>query len=128
MLWLCNLVGWIYDLFGTLWVTSNNSKQHFVFASTFGRFISKISTTFDYDLIWYPSLSPQEHNDKTRLGIDSWADTACAGKHAFVEEFTMGKIVTASGFSPDLGSLGNLPVTNILYDHDTDQGETIILE
>ena len=40
----------------------------------------------------------------------------------------MDKLVTATGFSLDLGSLPNLPVSNVLYDYDTADGDTIILE
>jgi hypothetical protein len=59
--------------------------------------------SFNSDKFRHPTLSEKEHNDGARLGIDSWADTACAGKHAYVEEFIIGKYVNASGFTSSLG-------------------------
>ena len=56
------------------------------------------------------------------------SDTACAGQHAFVEEFVMDKMVTASGFMQELGALTYLPVANVLYAYNTPYGETLILE
>ena len=34
-----------------------------------------------------------------KMGIDSWADTCCVGRHAHIEEFVEGKSVTANGFA-----------------------------
>ena len=64
----------------------------------------------------------------TCLGIDSWADTSCAGKHAYVEEFVVGKFVNASGFTSQLGTIKSLPIANVLYAYDDENGQTIILE
>ena len=83
---------------------------------------------FDYDSFHHPVLPDHKHNAGTCLGTDSWDDTTCAGKYSFVEEFFVGKAVTASGLSPDLGTIGNLPVSNALYAHDTENGENILLE
>ena len=66
----------------------------------------------------HPVLNKDETKQGCRLGIDSWADTSCSGKHAYVEEFIEGKNVTASGFSNSLGELKNLPMANVLYAHD----------
>ena len=63
-----------------------------------------------------------------KIGIDSWADTFCAGRHCHVEEFIMGKSVTASGFCSSIGSLNNLPLANVVYIYDKDNGTTILLE
>ena len=63
-----------------------------------------------------------------KLGIDSWVDTGCAGKHAHVEEFIIGKTVTATGFSPSLGKLENLPYAYVLYAYDHAEGSVILLE
>ena len=76
----------------------------------------------------HPKLTTEEMKLGARLGIDSWADTSCAGRHAFVESFIEGKVVNASGFSPSLGSLSNLPIVNALYAYDTYDGQTFILE
>ena len=37
-------------------------------------------------------------------------------------------MVTASGFTQELGSLTNIPIANVLYSYDTPEGETLILE
>jgi hypothetical protein len=63
----------------------------------------------------HPTLTTQELQFGTKLGIDSWADTGCSGKHAYVEEFIEGKMVTATGFTKSLGSVRNLPIANVLY-------------
>ena len=70
----------------------------------------------------------EELDNGCKLGIDSWPDTACAGKHAFVEEFVAGKSVTATGFTLSLGTLDNLPIANVLYACDLENGTTVILE
>ena len=64
----------------------------------------------------------------TRLGFDSWADTSCAGKHAFVESFVEGKSVNAVGFSHSLGTMENLPIANVVYAYDFNDGRTVLLE
>ena len=64
---------------------------------------------FNIDRFRHPIITPREESMGCKLGIDSWADTCCAGRHAFVEEFVEGKIVNATGFSPSLGSMQGLP-------------------
>ena len=86
------------------------------------------NNSFSSENFRHPTLSEKEHNEGARLGIDSWADTACAGKHAFVEEFIIGKYVNASGFSSSLGSLKRLPVANVLYAYDAIDGTVLVLE
>ena len=76
----------------------------------------------------YPRLNKEELQKGTRLGFDTWADTSCSGKHAYVKEFILGRSVTATGFSNSLGTLENLPLVHVMYAYDTQQGETIILE
>ena len=76
----------------------------------------------------HPRLTDDEHTNGCKLGIDTWADTCCAGKHAFVEEFIVGKTVTATGFTSTLGSVPDLPVANVLYAYDTSEGTVILLE
>ena len=64
----------------------------------------------------------------TRLGIDSWADTSCSGKHAYVESFVEGQTINASGFTSSLGTMKNLPIADILlYVYDMNDGQTILL-
>ena len=63
-----------------------------------------------------------------KLGLDSWADTSCAGRFAYVEEFIEGATVTASGFANSLGKLENLPLVHVVYAYDQPDGHTILLE
>jgi len=90
--------------------------------------IAKTRTGFDINSFRYPSLSDTELNAGAKLGLDSWADTGCAGRHAYVEEFIEGTSVNASGFSQSLGTIKNLPLANVLYAYDTLDGRTLILE
>ena len=90
--------------------------------------VTLATATFNPDAFVHPQLTDDEHNSGSRLGLDSWADTACAGKHAFVEEFVMGRFITAKGFTQALGQLDNLPIANVLYAYDTQDGHVLILE
>lgn len=83
---------------------------------------------FDYDSFRHPSLTKEEQNTGCKLGLDSWADTFCAGRHCFVEEFIANKSVTATGFCSHLGSISNLPLANVLYAYDLKDGTTVLLE
>ena len=44
------------------------------------------------------------------LGLDYWAETGCAGKHAYVDEYFDGNRVNNTGFTSNLGSIDNLPL------------------
>ncbi|GFH50714.1 hypothetical protein CTEN210_07190 [Chaetoceros tenuissimus] len=90
--------------------------------------ISAARTSFDIESFVHPNLTSLEHQRGTRLGIDSWADTNCAGKHAYVEEFVVDKFVTAGGFSASLGTIPDLPIANGLYAYDNDEGKIYIIE
>jgi len=61
----------------------------------------------------HPILSTDEYIQGCRLGIDSMADTGCAGKHACVIEFLEGKTVTAYGYGSHLPSTPDLPIANV---------------
>ena len=56
--------------------------------------IPKAVTNSNAGTFFHPVLSYNEHVEVCKLGIDSWSDTRCAGKHAFVEEFIKVKTVT----------------------------------
>ena len=90
--------------------------------------ISATRSSFDIESFVHPTLTPKEHQNGSRLGIDSWADTNCAGKHAYVEEFVVDKFVTAGGFSASLGTIPDLPIANVLYAYDNPDGDTFIIE
>ena len=60
-----------------------------------------------------------------RLGIDSFADTCVAGKHAHVIDFIDGKEISARAW--DGHKTQNLRIANVAYAYDTPMGETLIL-
>ena len=45
-----------------------------------------------------------------------------------MDEFIVGKTVTATGFSSLLGKLDNLPYAHVLYAYDYGEGSIILLE
>ena len=73
-------------------------------------------------------LSDIEHVEGYKLGIDSWADTCCVGKHAFVEEFIENKTVTAAVFTPSLGLVSNISIENVVYTYDAPDRTVLLLE
>ena len=88
----------------------------------------KTTSTSTIENFRHPILTSAEMFNGTRLGIDSWADTSCAGKHAYVESFIEGKTVNATGFSSSLGSMKNLPIVNVVYAYDHANGQTLLIE
>ena len=96
--------------------------------SAFTTVIGKMSTMSFIDSFRHPVLTSIEHFEGCRLGLDSWVDTCCAGKHAFVEEFIQGKTVTATGFTSALGTMSNLPIANVVYAFDAPDSTVILLE
>ena len=73
-------------------------------------------------------LTKEELRNGCRLGLDTWAETGCAGKHAYIEEFMIGKTVTAMGFSSSSGELENLTLAHVLYAYDHEDGSVLLLE
>ena len=90
--------------------------------------ISKLNISNTFNNFKHPELSNEELRNGCKLGLDTWADTGCSGKHAYVEEFLIGKTVTAMGFSSSLGKLDNLPYAHVLYAYDHEDGSVLILE
>ena len=62
------------------------------------------------------------------MGLDSWADTGCLGKHAYVEKFVEFKSVYVIGFTSTLGYIDNLPIAHVLYAFDKGDGTLVFLE
>ena len=62
-----------------------------------------------------------------KLALDSYADTSCSSRHAFVEEFIEGKTVSVTGFFSSLGSVKNLLMANVLYAYDKVDGKPAYL-
>ena len=75
--------------------------------------IREVKTNYSYDNFRHPKLSNEELRLGCKLGLDSRADTGCSGRYAYVEEFVIGKTVTATGFSSALGKLDNLPYAHV---------------
>ena len=122
---LFDIVGWpllfLWQFFHPLVTTGNSFMISLVQTSIIARARSDPSS------FCHPCLSDDEMKQGCKLGIDSWADTCCAGKHCYVEEFVEGKVVHATGFTPSLGSMQNLPIAHVLYAHDAMDGGVIIL-
>ena len=74
-----------------------------------------------------PKLTNEEWRNGCCLGFDSYADTSCAGRHAWIESYVEGKTVTANGFATEMGTLENLPIVNVLYAYISPDGEVFIL-
>lgn len=73
-------------------------------------------------------LSESELQNGCRLGLDTWADTSCAGKHAHIDSYVDGKFVSANGFASSLGSVDNIPIVNCSFAYDDEHGRTFILQ
>ena len=90
--------------------------------------IRKVKKDYFYDTFRYPKLLKKELRLGCKLGLDSWADTGCTGRHAHVEEFVLSKTDIATGFSSSLGRLDNLPFAHVLYAFDHPEGSVILIE
>ena len=84
------------------WMFSTPTRLHYIEITSN---ISKAVTNSNAGTFFHPVLSDTEHVEGYKFDTDSWADTCCAGKHAFVEEFIEGKTVTATGFTSSLVSV-----------------------
>ena len=73
-------------------------------------------------------LSKKEMSEGCKLGLDSWADTSCVGRHAHIDTYVDGKSVTASGFANTLPALENIPIVNCSFAYDDERGQTILLQ
>ena len=89
--------------------------------------IASATSSYNINNFKHPVLTNDELFQGTRLGFDSWADTSCAGKHAFVDSFVEGRSVNASGFTHALGSIKNLPIANVIYAYDCSDGTTVMI-
>jgi hypothetical protein len=95
-----------------------------MFVTTIERLISKANTsrtaTFQH-----PSLTQKELEAGCKLGIDTYADTSCAGKHAHVIEFVEGKEIVACSWNNS--KTANLRIANVAYAYDSSNGQVLIL-
>ena len=60
--------------------------------------------------------------------MDSWSDTGCSGKHAYVDEFVDGNSVNVTGLTSTLGSIYNLPISRLLCAFDKNYVTIVLLE
>ena len=74
------------------------------------------------------TLIKSEIENEYKLGIDSWVDTSCSEKYSDVDEFVKGKTVMDTRFYSYLVSRKYLTIANVLYEYDTLDRTTIILE
>lgn len=84
-------------------------------------------TTGKYPRHHHNKLSQDELKEGCQLEIDTWADTVCADKHAYVESYVEGKLVNATCFSSSLESINNLTIVTAVYAYDYLNGDTILL-
>ena len=88
----------------------------------------RVKIDYSYDTFRHPKLLKEELRLGCKLGLDSWTDTGCAGRHAHVEEFVLGKTVIATGFSSSQGKLDDLPFSYFLYAYDHVERSVILIE
>ena len=62
------------------------------------------------------------------MGLDYWAGTDRSGKHAYVDEFGEGKSFNITGFTSNLGSIDNLPISCVLYAFDKEYRTVVLHE
>ena len=53
-----------------------------------------------------------------RLGLDSWSETGCSDKHAYVDEFVEVNSADVTGFTSTLGSIDKITISRFLYAFD----------
>ena len=97
-------------------IFSKSTNMSINIASIMSKIYASQTKQISIETFTHPKLTQDELFNGTRLGFDSWADSCCAGRHAFVESFIDGKFINASGFSSSLGQLHNLPVA-MYYTH-----------
>ena len=68
-----------------------------------------------------------EESNSCDLLIDTGIDTCCAGKHAYILAIIEGISVSCRDFSDNLPVEENLPVVNVIYDHDCKKRVEVIL-
>ena len=73
-------------------------------------------------------LSPSELTEGCRVGIDSHADTSCAGKHVRITEYVDGKLFSVSPFNEKYKPLENVRMINGIMAVDREDGSGLIIE
>ena len=65
---------------------------------------------------------------RCRLGLDSWDDTGCSCKHAYVDGFVEGKSVNVTGFTSTFVYIYNITISHVLYAFDKEYGTVVLIE
>ena len=127
---LVSALGWtLFKLIHHIFIpTFKDHKHSLTLKISIVRSIRELNTASSIDNFRNPKLNTKELRNSCKLGLDTWADTGCLGKHAYVEEFIVGKTVTAMGFSPSLGKLENLTYAHVLYVYDQETGSVLLLD
>ena len=115
----------IYNTLNPMW-SDSISTSSYQFSTV--RIINRFNTDKMINNFKHPKLSKNELQDDCKLKLDTWTDTGCSGKRAYVEEFVIRKTVTTMGFSSSLGKLDNLPNAQVLYAYNHEDGSVLLLE
>ena len=75
-----------------------------------------------------PDLSEKEMLEGCRMGIDTHADSSCAGKHVRIIEFIDGKKYKVTPFHEDYEPINNIGMINGIVAVDNEDGSGYILE
>ena len=70
----------------------------------------------------------EEMKSGFRLGLYFWANTGWSGKHAYFDELVEVKIVNVTGFTSNLESIKDLPISHVLYAFDKEDGTVVLPE
>ena len=72
-------------------------------------------------------LTTDELNAGCRLGLDSHADMSYVGCHARILEVYHGQMCNVQPFHDSYKAMENIPTVNAAFAHDTEEGQTYIL-
>ena len=115
----------IYYMFNSTLKNNRLTHSHKIVIVRSIREFSTVSSTNNFR---HPKLREEELRNGCKLRLDTWADTDCSGKHTYMEEFLIGKTLTAMGFSSSLGKLKNLAYAHVLYAYDHEDGSVLLLK
>ena len=85
-------------------------------------------SSINYDSNRNNDLSEYEMKKGSNMGIDSHADTSCAGRHVRVLEYIDGSTFTVSPFHKSYSPIENVRLVNGIVAVDFDDGKGLILE
>ena len=96
--------------------------------ASFESVIASTSHHYKSTYFCHPFLSEDEIKSGCILGLDSWADTGCSGKHAYIGGFVEGKSVSVTGNTSTLRSIDKIPIARVLYAFYKEDGTLLFLE